>query len=43
MRLSRYKKKISKKLKALLFRKPAKQDYGMFWQNLLAAHQSEWA
>ncbi len=39
---SAHKKKISKKLKSLLFRKPTKQAYGLFWQRLLDAQRAEW-
>jgi hypothetical protein len=42
MRSRLYKKKISKKLKALLLRKTAKQDYGLFWQKFLNAHWAQW-
>jgi len=42
MQSNRYKMKISKKIKALIFRKPAKQKYGLFWQTLIDAHRTDW-
>jgi len=42
MTSSPHKKKILKKIKKLLFRKTAKQDYGLFWQKFLDAHRVQW-